>query len=298
MSDEFVDHDSGRDRRSRVVDVRRVTPGIVRVVLAGDDLADYVDNGTDQHVAVLFYDDDVIVPHPLTEELAATMRPFVRPRMRRYTIRRFDPATRRLDLDVAVHGDGGPGVRWALDVRPGDDVWWWGPTSAWRPGPGAARILAVGDETALPAIEAIVREAPAGVPVRVVAEVAHPGDERYLDEVAGRAEIEWIRRRGPLGEASADLLAAVRAATGEPAGLRVWGAGEYVTVQALRRWFHGDRGLDRRAAHLTTYWTHDQPQDLRAERRDAREVAENRRLHPGLARRFLRPAPGDVGGLA
>ena len=33
---------------------------------------------------------------------------------RHYSIRRFDPASRRLDIDLVLHSDSSPGARWAL----------------------------------------------------------------------------------------------------------------------------------------------------------------------------------------
>ncbi|MQA10306.1 MAG: hypothetical protein GEU98_17480 [Pseudonocardiaceae bacterium] len=284
----FVDHDTGRDRRNEIVAVRRVTPGIARITLAGADLHDFRDNGTDQHVAVLFFDDDVIVPDPFTTESVMRMRPFVRPRMRRYTIRRFDPATRTLDIDAVVHGDGGPGVAWAASACVGDRVLWWGPTNAWRPHADTRHVIAVGDETALPAIDALVRETPESVEITVVVEVASPADACYLDEVAGRCRIRIVQRAAPPGTGSPDLMTALRELPMPDGPVDVWGAGEYRTVQGLRRLFHGDHGLDRQRAFLVTYWTHGQAQDERAERRDAATTGRNRQRYPERAREFLR----------
>lgn len=284
----FVDHDTGRDRRNEIAAVRQVTPHLVRVTIAGDTLDDFVDNGTDQHVAILFFDDDVIVPDPFDSAASEGMRPFVRPRMRRYTVRRFDAETRTLDFDAVLHADGGPGADWAASARIGDPVYWWGPTSAWHPDPDTRHVIAVGDETALPAIEAIIREAPDGLRISVVAEVPGPEDEAYLDEVADRAEIAWVHRSTLLGEVNPAFLEAMRAVRFGDGPVQVWGAAEYSTVQAMRRWFHGECGLDRQAAYLVTYWTHGQPQDERPERRDAHETNRNRQRFPERAREFLR----------
>ena len=284
----FRDHGTGRDRRNEVVDVQRVTPHLVRITLAGEDLRDYVDNGGDQHVAVLFFGDEVIVPDPFTGAAMKRMRPYVRPRMRRYTIRRFEPESRTLEIDVLVHDDDGPGTQWASSVRVGDLVYWWGPTEAWHPDPGTEHVLLVGDETALPAIEAIVRETAARIRVSVVAEVTGAQDEPYLAEVAHSAEITWVHRDADPSTALARFLEAVRSLPPATSTTQVWGATEYRTVQALRRHFHADLGLDRQRAFLVTYWTRGQPQDERAERRDEEITTRNRLHNPDDAAEFLR----------
>ena len=45
---------------------------------------------------------------------------------RHYTIRRFDPAAKRLDIDFVLHGDS-PSGNWARTVRPGDRIEAMGP---------------------------------------------------------------------------------------------------------------------------------------------------------------------------
>lgn len=121
----FVDHDSGRDRLSAVTDIRRVTPSVVRVTVAGD-LDDYVDNGTDQHVAVLFYGDDMVIPDPYTPEAIEAMQPYARPVMRRYTIGRFLPDRNggrgAVEFDVVAHGRAGRATAARRLARSADPV--------------------------------------------------------------------------------------------------------------------------------------------------------------------------------
>lgn len=97
--------------------------------------------------------------------------------MRTYTVRSAGPV--RLDgrpvpsltVDVVLHGDAddpadphqGPGLRWARAVQAGDAVNVLVPSaeapawSAWRQ-TGARRVLAVGDETAVPALVSVAEE--------------------------------------------------------------------------------------------------------------------------------------------
>ncbi len=97
--------------------------------------------------------------------------------MRTYTARsagrvRLDGrAVPSLTLDVVLHGDPedpdaphqGPGLRWARTVSPGDEVNVLVPSAeapawtGWRD-TGARRVLAVGDETAVPALLSVAEE--------------------------------------------------------------------------------------------------------------------------------------------
>src|SRR6266851_1809242 len=45
-----------------------------------------------------------------------------RPLSRRYTIRRFDPRSRTLELNIVAHGIQGPGAQWGASTQPGDRI--------------------------------------------------------------------------------------------------------------------------------------------------------------------------------
>ncbi|MCH3728782.1 siderophore-interacting protein, partial [Campylobacter coli] len=54
---------------------------------------------------------------------------------RTYTVRRSDPAARRLTLDFVVHGDAGLAAPWARSAQPGDPLTLRGAGGGYRPGP-------------------------------------------------------------------------------------------------------------------------------------------------------------------
>jgi NADPH-dependent ferric siderophore reductase len=279
---------TGRDRRGVVAAKEWVTPRMLRITFTGD-LDDFRDQGTDQHVALKFHPPEAIVPPSLRLEEMQALAEFAHTFMRRYTVRRWDPATREVDFDFFVHEPLGLASRWALEARVGDELVWWGPTPAWRPGPDTARVVLVGDETALPAIDAVLAGLDPGVEAVVVAEVADGDDEAYLAHHADRAGITWVHRAGEPGDGSPGLLEALAGVDlGDPAGTRVWGAAEFATVGALRRFFHGEHGMSREQAFLVTYWTRGRAQDARYDARGLARTLENRRLHPERAGRFIR----------
>ena len=117
---------------------------------------------------------------------------------RRYTIRRFDPAVPAVDLDIVLHGDG-PGAAWARAARPGDRVEAVGPRGKIGLALGAAWHLFCGDESALPAIFAMVEALPEGARAEVVLEVAGEEERQDPDDVQCSLELHWIQRDGAPG---------------------------------------------------------------------------------------------------
>nr|WP_316685690.1 siderophore-interacting protein [Streptomyces sp. ST1015] len=203
-----------------VVSVQDLTPGMRRVTFGGDGLADFVPIAPDQQLKLFFARDGgpVELPEPPRDGADVTrwyqgylaIPEHRRPWMRTYTVRRHLPGERRIEVDFVLHGaerDRGPASRWATVAAPGDTVGMYGPAATHHrtPAPGAVRLL-VGDETALPAIGALVEDLAPGERALVYAQVAGPAEEQRW-ESPGEVEIHWLHRdRAPL------LPAALRAA--------------------------------------------------------------------------------------
>ncbi len=224
--------------------VERVTPRLVRVTVSGDDLADFAGAGTDQNVMLYFYPDDVELPEPLTLEAARGMWSQVRPLTRTYTVRRHDPAAREIDFDFVLHDAPGPASDWARGAQPGDRLIFVGPSPAYRPDPAVDWHLLAGDETALPAIAAILDALPEGAVTRVFAEVEDAAEELPLPVPA-----TWVHR-----SAGGTLAGAVAAADLPSGRVGAWLAGERSSMVALRAHLLDERGFDRRDVRPTTYW--------------------------------------------
>ena len=265
-----------RDRRQPVklwrVPVRRVervTPRMTRVTVGGDDLADFPGGGSDQNVMLYFYPADVVLPEPLTLESARARWSTARPMTRTYTVRRHDPAANEIDFDFVLHGgvlhggvphgdvphgSDGLAAAWATRARPGDPLIFVGPSPAYQPDPDVDRYLLAGDETALPAIGAILRDLPAGARAQVFVEVADAAEEQVLPTAAD-VELSWLHRDG-LPAGGNDLLERALRAVVLPAGTtaEAWVAGERSAVLAVRRHLLEERGFERHRVRPTTYW--------------------------------------------
>jgi NADPH-dependent ferric siderophore reductase len=227
---------------------------MVRVTVGGPGLANFPGGGGDQHLVLYFYDKGVPLPEPLTLTSARVAFNTARPQMRSYTVRRHDPRTHEIDLDFVLHGGlrdtDAPGSAWAATARPGDPLILVGPSPAHRLGPG--EHLLAGDETALPAIAALLAELPADASARALIEVADAAEEQPL---AGddRVEVTWLHRDGAAPGQPDRLLAAVRELE-LPGDTQVWAAGERGAMLALRSHLQGAGGLPRRQVRTTAYW--------------------------------------------
>ncbi|WP_049822340.1 siderophore-interacting protein, partial [Arthrobacter sp. H41] len=132
--------------------------------------------------------------------------------MRTYTVRNFRGhlAEPEIDVDFVMHfdadGRGGPASQWAAKAAPGDRVCLIGPNAAaaqcttagsyggieWSPGL-AQHVLLAGDETAVPAVCAILESLPAHVGGDAFLEVPDPADFQEVS-TASSVRITWLAR--------------------------------------------------------------------------------------------------------
>lgn len=238
----------------RLLQVRRserVTPRMIRVTLAGDELAGFGGDGPDRRIKMFFPvpgQDRPAVPRATSGgPLWPPGEP--RPAIRTYTVRRFDAAAGELDVDFVLHAGHGPAAAWARAARPGSWVGVSEPGGRYVPDPDADFHVVIGDETALPAVATVLAALPADVPVLAFLEVADAAEEQQLP---GAAAVTWVHRGD--GEPGVPLAGSVRAAPFPRGRGQAWLSGESGCVRDLRRHLLDERGLDRRAVYATGYW--------------------------------------------
>lgn len=300
--------------------VRRVSPGFARVTLTAPDM-DLLGSGgpfLDCRIKLVF---GAAAGFRLESGPVEGVRWYTEwralPAESRGAMRTFSILASRpgeIDVDVALHDPYserftqcgiGPAAAWVHAARPGDRLEIIGPNREfWEPSgrlaagtefqPGAARKIALlGDATALPAIESILRDwdlaARPGAEALVVVEVGSAEDRRPIERPG--VVVHWvITDRAPgraLADAAPGLLdawigrapGADRPAEGAiadpgpgellwdtgtrdtgtsdagPAGESyVWVAGEQNAVKQIRRHCVGELGLDRRSVAFMGYW--------------------------------------------
>ncbi|QGK71956.1 siderophore-interacting protein [Allosaccharopolyspora coralli] len=225
---------------------------MVRIVLTGPELADFVSSGSDQRIKLCLPKPGQPTPQGTTRDEVFALPPEQQPLHRTYTVRAFDLDALRLTVDFVVHAHGGPGTTWATTVRPGERVVTVGPTPAYRPSPDADPLVLAGDETALPAIGAILEELPARTPVRAFVEVADT-DEKQSIATDAAVEWAWLPRDGLPAGRSTLLTEAIRwADLGERA--HVWVGAEATVVREIREHCQRVLGLDRDRLYALAYW--------------------------------------------
>lgn len=235
----------------RLLQVRRtvrVTPGMIRVTLGGDELDGADFGGPDRRVKMFFPVAGQERPAVPRSGTGGPVWPVgeARPTIRTYTVRRYDPAAGELDVDFVLHAGHGPAAAWAREAHPGAWVGVSEPGGRYEPDPTADFHVVIGDETALPAVATVLVALPAA-PRLVFVEVADAAEEQHLP-----GPVRWVHRADrPAGE---PLTEAVRGAT-FPAGRgQAWLSGESGCVRDLRRHLLEERRLDRRLVYATGYW--------------------------------------------
>lgn len=291
-----------------VTAVERLSPSFVRVELGSPALADFGVDGPllDQRIKLVF--PGASGRPPSFEGADASwfdtwlgLPTDERGHMRTYTIRdvRGTGADTRLVVDLVLHledGATGPGSLWGAAAAPGDRLVVLAPRRGQPYGgiefhPGdARRLLLVGDETAVPAVCAILRDLPADALGAAFLEVPVGADVQDVPAPSG-VSVTWLPRDGaPVGER---LTAAVVAHLGSPTrpapvtdeevdpdlwetptysssgedvdhpvatvghdldGLYAWIAGESGVVTGLRRLLVKELGMDRRQVAFMGYW--------------------------------------------
>lgn len=251
-------------RELEVCRVADVTPGMRRVTLTGTQLETFTN--ADGHVEPAFtstgFDDDIRLLFaypgetdpvlPVMVDGSVTFAAGRRPLARAYTVRRYDPRTRELEVDFVVHGSG-VATAWARGAGPGDRMHIAGPSVSRGLPEDCEHLLVVGDETALPAIARLLEGLPADARGQVFVEIADSAHIQSVRELPG-VSVTWLPREGAEPGTTSLLLDAVTAAEWCDERVFAWLAGEQATVRSLRRYLIRDRGIAKTDIDFTGYW--------------------------------------------
>lgn len=257
---EVAERDGFAQFEATVARVRDLNPVMRRITLAAPELTGYVLAGPDEYFGLLMPGADGWLHMPDADRVnvraAITEMPEgEQPALRWYTIRELRRDRGEVDIDIVTHGDSGPGSAWATGAKVGDPV-------GFRSGGAlyttfdADRQLFVADETAVPALLAILdereRRGLPGLGNGVAAHVEAPTAE-ILDGMDLPAAIT-VHERGDADPGSA-ALAALAADAGATADLDyAWLCGESGLATSLRRHLVQEVGMDKKAITFSGYW--------------------------------------------
>lgn len=265
--------------RMRVTGVRMLGTAMRRITFAAPELRTFELTGPDEYFGLLMpgANGSLVLPPDGRRDVRAAIAEMpaeVAPGLRWYTIRAHRPELAEIDVDIVGHeveaspgvpaeGEGAaalhtagagwaPGARWAAAATVGDEAGFRGGGSCYHPGGSARRRLLVADETALPALAAILESDGSGWPAEdvevhiEVPSVAAVGAESLPAGVS-------VHERGG-AEPGALVLPALQARLS--AGQSVdyaWVCGESGLITAGRRLLV-DAGVDRRRILFSGYW--------------------------------------------
>ncbi len=283
----------------RVVDVTLkrktlMTPSLMRCVFSGNDISQIKHESPDQRIKLLLPESNNCQSVPVSADWYQTYLAIPksqRPIMRTYTLRHLDVAQQEMWVDFALHGEGGPASRWALNSQIGSHLQMVVPNAAfadssggfeWYQDEALQQVLLIADETALPAALGIIE----GLkklkhPPQVQAFFYVPLTEDIQSISTEFARIHWTTHQdqqqgeNPLlvtmqqalilpenmlctqqsleeHSLSEDLL--WERAT-QPQQFRAWIAAESGIVRNLRRYLIEKRGIPRELMTFMAYWS-------------------------------------------
>ncbi|MDQ1128139.1 siderophore-interacting protein [Microbacterium sp. SORGH_AS_0888] len=249
----------------------RLSPGFIRLTLTGASLRHFAPWGLDQRIKLV-----IPMPDGTHPDFGLTQQPTPHPRewyarwkalppegrnaLRTYTPSAIRADAAEIDVDVFLHRPHGPASAWAHACRPGDELIVTGPDIRvghtgygihYSPPAPPSRLLLIGDESALPAINNILA-ATSDIPAEVFLELGDPADD-ILAVRGDHVGCHVMTRGAPPGahieralrDASADVAAA---------GTYAWIAGEAAAVVRLRTHLVAERGLPKDAVAFLGYW--------------------------------------------
>lgn len=243
--------------------ITELTPSMRRITLVGEALEGFHSASFDDHVKLFLPAESGAKPAMPTLGDKGLQFPegVQRPVARDYTPRRYDPASKELDIDFVLH-HGGPATDWASQAVVGDYLGIGGPRGSFVIPTGFDWHLFVGDETAIPAIGRRLEELPSDKRALFVIKTR---DEASRLEFQATCQLEqhWLIDESAVtagaGEAMDVLERAVRALALPQGEGYVWAAGEYSAIQAVREHLISERGVDKARIRAASYWRRQAP---------------------------------------
>jgi len=246
---------------AEVARTERVTPHMMRVTLAGEDLTRLPARGYDQWFRLFLPREDGTTDFDAVPERFGvagylkylTSRSGTRPPFRNYTVRALRAEAGELDVDFVAHGTEGVAGPWAQRARAGERVALIDQGRGFDPLEDADFTLLVGDESALPAIAGILADLPREASGLAVIEIPEASDAQPVDAPAG-FEVRWIARDDAHAQPGVRALEALRGfRPARPETLQAYLVGEHTIPVEGRRHLVA-AGVPKSRIVFTGYW--------------------------------------------
>ena len=206
--------ESPRRTPPRLLRVKRtalLSPTLKRITLSGPALNGFPTDSDGAHIKLMFPQAHQVDPVLPTLGPQGPIWPpdSERPIVRTYSVSQYHADAGELAVDFVLHGDNGPGSRWAKRAKPGDAIGVAGPGGPDRVQLQADWFLLVADASALGALAAALRTLPDGARGYALIEVAQ-ADEMFALATPPQLSLEWLLRGSQPAGASTLLLDKVK----------------------------------------------------------------------------------------
>lgn len=241
-------------RQLTVVKTEQVYPNFIHITFTGEDLHDFVSNGFDDHIKVIFPDPDTQeIPLPTVTEDGIQWPEGKKPLARDFTPLIFSADNNTLVIAFAIHA-GGPAIEWALQAKVGSQLAIGGPRGSFIVPTGYDWHVLIGDETAFPAIVRRVNELPESARILLIVETESKETEVPFDHIGkNHLSVTWAHKKD--NTASSPLLDAVQSVQFPTEGVGyVWAACEAESAKQIRDHIKANNIVPPKNMRISAYW--------------------------------------------
>lgn len=235
-------------RVTHISDITDISPYLRRIVLGGEQLADFPANQQGAYVKVL-------IPQAGEIELNTQVSGPNAAVKRSYTIRDFDAERGLLSLDFVINKHRGPATDWASTAQLGDKVAIAGPGPLKMSRFDGNHYVLLGDSTSINAVNALIERIPATATGNVIM-IAHSEQEKALLASHPLLNIDWLILTPSITDIEQDkwLHQKVKQLDAVPTDTLVFIGLEASQVRAIKQYFLEQQQLPLRAISATGYW--------------------------------------------
>ena len=234
----------------------QLTPHYIRVVLEGDNLANF-------SIAQIGDNNKIILPKDKNSPIVLPEKGLAgsgeKPIVRTYTLRALDLEKGEMTIDFVAHGDEGLASKWALQAEVGDELGVLMKDKGKQLIQPADYVVFIGDHTALPVISVMLEQLPSNAKGKAIIEVFSEEDVLDLTKPDG-VELVWVFNDEP-GKTSALPHQVAQLEFPKDQSRFVFSATEYAASKFIVNMLRDNFNLISNEFRTTSYWKYGQDEE-------------------------------------